>query len=427
MARKLTDKNPLRALRNKNQHSILEVLRSRGSVSIPEISRVAGFSRMTVHKLMDQLLAEGIAVDEGKGEAAGDVGKRPNLFGFNAGYRHVFAVKITDHELLTGVTDLSGNTLTSKTDAFRDEPALDDMLRRIRRAFDAHFAELGLTAEDCLGAVVGANGIIDAETGVCVFSPHFASWGKDVPLKARIERALPEGVPVIVDNWLRFHACAELKAREERGVRDFCILGTERDGLAGAVMLAGRIHRGVTGLAGEIGHMAIARDLDEACACGGRHCLETAVSPLRMERRAREARAARRVPPVSPLSAEQSPAEPGFRDILAASEAGDAFARGYVDEALEYFAAALNCIVQLNDPGLVIIQGEYAAAGGYFLRELQTRLQRQSLAGMRKKIEVEYSTLGGDGFLAGASAFMTDDLFRKIGEWATDGIQSRIR
>ncbi len=53
--------------------------------------------------------------------------------------------------------------------------------------------------------------------------------------------------------------------------------------------------------------------------------------------------------------------------------------------------------------------------------------QEQSLISMRKKIEVEYSVLGSEGFLFGASVFMADDLFRRIGEWAPDGIQSRLR
>lgn len=424
MARKLTDKNPLRALRNKNLHIILELLRTKGALSIPEIATLAGFSKMTVHKLLDQLLAEGIVADAGKGEAAGDVGKRPSLFAFNAGYKYVFAVKITNHELLTGITDLSGNTLSAQSDSFRADASFPDILRRIRQSFDSLTERQRLDAADCLGAVVGAHGIIDSETGVCVFSPHFMSWGADIPLKKLIGEALPDDIPVIVDNWLRFHAYAEMKTREGRGVRDFCILGVERDGLAGAVMLDGRIHRGAMGLAGEIGHMAVAPELDEVCACGGKHCFEVAVSPMRMEKRVR---LERRKWPDSLLGMKKSPGEQGFKAILAAANRGDAFARGLLDGAAGYFATALNCVVQICDPGLVIIQGEYAAAGEYFITALKARLQELSLVSMRKKIDIEYSVLGADGFLFGASVFMADDLFRKIGEWTTDGIQSRLR
>ncbi len=418
MARKLTKKNPLHALRNKNRHSVLEVLRARGPVSVPEIARTAGFSRMTVHKLLEHLIAEGLAVDAGKCAASGDVGKRPHLFSFNAEYKFVFAVKITDRGLFAGITDLSGKIRASRSEAFRDEPPLRTVPALVRGAFDALAAELGLDAADCLGAVVGANGIIDAETGVCAFSPHFASWGRDIPLRELLCGALPDGIPVTVDNWLRFHAYAELKAREGRGVQNFIILGTERNGgLAGAVMHCCRTYSGMTGLAGEIGHMAVATDMDEACACGGRHCLETAVSPLRMERRVR---AARRRHPDSLLGRTHSPAPPAFPDILAAAARGDAFARGFVEEAQGYFATALNCVLQLCDPGLVILQGEYAAAGEWFLDGLRERVLRLSLPGVRKRFAVEYSTLGGDGFLLGASVFLADALFRRIGEWAPD-------
>jgi predicted NBD/HSP70 family sugar kinase len=250
------------------------------------------------------------------------------------------------------------------------------------------------------------------------------SWGKDIPLKKLIGETLPDNIPVIVDNWLRFHAYAEMKTREDRKVRNFCLLGVEPNGLAGAMMLDGRIQRGVAGLAGEIGHMAIAPEMDEVCACGGRRCFEVAVSPMRMEKRVRRERRNR---PESLLGPEKSPRDPGFRAILSAADRGDAFAREFVDEAIGYFATALNCIVQIGDPGLVIIQGEYASAGDYFISALKERLQGQSLVSMRKKIEVEYSVLGANGFLFGASLFMSDDLFRRIGEWATDGIRSRLR
>jgi predicted NBD/HSP70 family sugar kinase len=52
-------------------------------------------------------------------------------------------------------------------------------------------------------------------------------------------------------------------------------------GLGAGIVLGGRLHRGATGIAGEIGHVQVGED-GQVCRCGNRGCLETEVAAPRL-------------------------------------------------------------------------------------------------------------------------------------------------
>jgi glucokinase len=134
------------------------------------------------------------------------------------------------------------------------------------------------------GTGVGVAGDIDQEKGVVRFSPNLLKW-KKTPLRKMLEKGLPK--PVVIDNdanaaalgafWL--DACGKAKNL-------ICItLGT---GVGGGLVVEGKLYRGATGSAGEIGHIPFEAD-GPRCNCGSHGCLERYVGAPFLSMRAREA------------------------------------------------------------------------------------------------------------------------------------------
>jgi predicted NBD/HSP70 family sugar kinase len=86
--------------------------------------------------------------------------------------------------------------------------------------------------------------------------------------------------PVVVDNDANLGALAEHQHGAGRGVADLIYVKLA-SGVGAGLVLGGRIHRGSTGLAGEVGHI-LAREGGDLCRCGSRGCLETEVSTRRL-------------------------------------------------------------------------------------------------------------------------------------------------
>ncbi len=168
-------------------------------------------------------------------------------------------------------------TLGTRVSLGRDQ-VIADMVTAIR-SLTAKFRDLGTI----LGVGIGVPGIIDLETGMTRESPNLPGWS-NYPVRDEIERGL--NAPVILENDANAAALGEKWLGAARDVDDMCIftLGT---GVGGGIVLRGRIWHGMSGMAGELGHMTI--DVNgPLCKCGNHGCVEVFASATAIVRMARE-------------------------------------------------------------------------------------------------------------------------------------------
>lgn len=395
-------------IKEDNRRHVLGLLRSSAPVDVSQVADAVGLSRMTVHKVIEHYVDLGLVKPAGKGDTVGELGKKPNLFRLNSEYRLIFGAQIFRTSFLAAITDLNAAILRHVHVEFPENSPIGNILDRIRAAFDALAAELKANHGRFLGMVLGTNGVTDAEEGVILMATHFDSWGEFVPVREMLRERFPTFPVLHIDNGIRHQAYAEMKIGAARGLRNFLVIGTEYDGTSAGLVWDGVPARGKQGLSGEIGHMQVDPCSEEVCACGGRGCLEAVTSLMRMEDKARRLRDKY---PVSTLFRERPPESLSYRDIFAAADDGDVLARRLLDESAANFASAISNIVQVCDPELVIIQGEYAGAGEYFLQRLRDKARRVSLLRMDKNTQVIYSRFGEVQGVIGGAHYAADRFF----------------
>ncbi len=196
---------------------------------------------------------------------------------------------------------------------------------------------------------LGLAGGVDAKTGTLLFVPNLKGW-TGFSFKKAFEKSL--GVTVIVDNdanvavWGGYVVALKKKPRTVVGVT----LGT---GVGGGLIIDGRLHRGATGSAGEIGHLTLELD-GPRCHCGRRGCLEAYAGTAGIQRLAREFM---RRPP-SPLTPKA---------LADAALAGDRGARRVWDTVGARLGQGLANVILLLNPDAVLLLGGVARAGGLVL------------------------------------------------------------
>ncbi|NNN07129.1 MAG: ROK family protein [Elusimicrobia bacterium] len=199
------------------------------------------------------------------------------------------------------------------------------------------------------GLGLGLAGGVDAATGTLLFAPNLPGW-KGFSFRSAFERRLR--VPVVAENdanvavWGGYVIGLKKKPRRVVGVT----LGT---GVGGGLILDGRLYRGATGAAGELGHQVI-RAGGTRCGCGRRGCLEAYAGTAAILRAAK--RLMRRPPvPTTPKS------------VADAAAAGDAGARRVWDEVGTALGEGLANMVLMFNPDAVLIVGGVARAGRLLL------------------------------------------------------------
>jgi glucokinase len=229
---------------------------------------------------------------------------------------------------------------------------------------------------------LGSPGAIDPASGTLIGrTAHLPHWDS-LPLRALLERRL--SLPVRVDNDANLAALAESRAGAARGARVSLTL-TLGTGVGCGVVVEGRVFRGASGGAGEIGHLPIGDGADP-CACGVAHCVEPEASASGLVRRAR----------ASGLEAPDAGA------VFAAAERGEAVAAALVERMTDRLGACIAIAVDLFQPDIVVIGGGGARAGESLLRRVRVAVLRHALPSHTRSLKIELASLGEQAGTIGA-------------------------
>lgn len=131
------------------------------------------------------------------------------------------------------------------------EPA--SVLSLIESGADLLLDQAGLSRHHLSSVAAGAPGLTDVDRGVVVATSYLLGW-RDVPLRHLLEEAF--SVPAAIDNDVNMAAIGEGRAGAARQCPDYVLLAIGT-GFGAGIVLSNRLHRGVNGMAGEIGYMLV--------------------------------------------------------------------------------------------------------------------------------------------------------------------------
>lgn len=328
-----------RALRAMNDRAALQALVLHGPLSRTELEHEIGLSKPAAAELLRRLEEVGLVRQDGHRASTGP-GPNARLWSINERAGHAVGIDVVSASLDLGVVDLTGTLIAERKVNLRGTGP--DPVPTLRRVVQETVRGQGLGDELPRRAVVGISGSIDPITGFLGYAPHLPRWyGFDVP--ARLTEAL--GMPVTVENDVNLVATDEHRHGCARGYRDVVLLWMSR-GVAAAVLVDGRLHRGSHGAAGEVDFAPVSLD--------GRRMSELI-----------DARAVLALAETYGLGASR--AVTAVRRAVAAVNEGKPSTGdpdGFLSELAGRIAHAAVIAVTLIDPQLVVLAGDIGVAGG---------------------------------------------------------------
>jgi predicted NBD/HSP70 family sugar kinase len=250
---------------------------------------------------------------------------------------------------------------------------------------------------------VGIPGPVDFETGSPVAPPIMPGWnGFDV--RHRFEQHFE--APVWVDNDVNLLALTERSHRRDDAVDlIYCKVGS---GIGAGLLSRGRIHRGANGAAGDIGHVRV-HDSVTPCRCGKVGCLEAEASGWAL---VRDAYKAIDDGTASTLGAHVEKGDAITPDAISvAAIDGDALAISLVQRSARLMGEAIAGLVNMFNPGVIVVGGAMAGAGEIFLAGIRQRVYELSLPLATRDLAIVQSVGDEKEPLRGGAELAIEQLF----------------
>lgn len=260
-----------------------------------------------------------------------------------------------------------------------------NIVSHIVRSFSAELKQNGRTTVDVIAVGVGAPGPVDPIEGTISGAVNLG-WVNHYPLKKLLEEALK--LPVFIENDANCAALGEMWRGAGNGTGDLvCItIGT---GVGGGIVSKGMIMTGVSGSAGEIGHITVVPENGILCNCGKHGCLETVASATG----------------ILNLYKEEGKEAPNARAVFLQASKGDEAAKRVIDRCAFYLGLAIGNIANTMNPAKIVVGGGVSEAGDALLVPLERYVRQFTFPRAMEVLSIGKAMLGNDAGVIGAAYF----------------------
>jgi len=283
------------------------------------------------------------------------------------------------------------------------EEGPEAVLRRITGVIKTVVKEAGLTAGDIEGVSMAVPGPHDREKGIMVYTPNLGF--RDFPIKELLEKEV--GITIHLENDVNSGTYGEYKLGAGKGYSHVIGLfpGT---GIGGGIVLNGRLYRGATGNAGEIGHMIIQAD-GALCGCGQHGCLEALASRTALTKDTIAAASAGKAPKTYKIAGSD------FKNYKSR-----VFAQAYknneqavieiIERSAWYMGIGMaNCVNIFNPEVFVLGGGVVEKLGTKYVKLAEKSMRAHALEHLSKDVHVVEAQLEDDAVLLGAAHLLLDE------------------
>lgn len=311
---------------------------------------------------------------------------------------YVIGIDLGGTKINGALADMQGKVISQHimpTNAFEGETKV---LNRIFQVIEKVLVDADKTVEEIKAIGIGSPGPLDAKQGIIISTPNlpFDNFQLVKPISEKFN------IPTYLDNDANVAAIGEHIFGAGKGTENMVFV-TVSTGVGGGAIINGKIYRGNTCNALEIGHTTLEKD-GPRCNCGNYGCVEALASGTAIKNRGKEAVA--RGEETSLKNYEKITSYEVFQE----AKKGDKVASEIVDGCLNYLGICVANIVATFDPEMVIIGGGVANAGSVVFDKVKEVVRERCFESMANSCSIVPAGLGNDAGVIGAVALAITEI-----------------
>ncbi len=292
-----------------------------------------------------------------------------------------------------------GEILYSNTFPTRAEMGYVYTISNIKQAINDLMSETKSSKSNIESIGFGFPGQIDYKKGLVRNSTNVPGWN-NVEIADIIKTEF--SIPAFIDNDVRCATLGELKYGAGKGAENLVCI-TVGTGIGSGLVINGKLVRGASNAAGEIGHIKLSMNDGPLCGCGDFGCFEAYASGPSIVAMAEEYIKGGKSTMYREM-ANGSEITPYI--VSKAAEEGDAVAKQIFKQIGHYIGIGLSSVINLLNPEKVIIGGGVSAAGDLLFNPIRETINERAMKIAREAVEIVPAELGNTAGVIGASLLM---------------------
>lgn len=384
------------------RQGITKRLLSEGNATIAELSSELQSSVPTVTKAINELLAEEYVIDMGKITNSG--GRRPSLFSINPTCAYFLGVEVGISNISIGLQNIKNEFISIELGTSFVLENNQESLYKFCNLINSFIEDTLVDKKMIVGTCINFSGRINSMEG---FSYNYF-FSENRPLTEIISEQL--GLPVHLENDTRAMAFGEYSEGVVDDEQNIIFVNFSW-GVAIGMITDGKLYYGKSGYSGEFGHSNIF-DNGIMCQCGKLGCLETEISGWSLVNQFKTAVNEGKQSRV--ILNDHTLALQHHAIIAGALNFEDSLCIDLVTQQSEKMGRYLSILLNIFNPDLLVIGGDFAQLGDYTLLPIQSALKKHSLGLVNRDMKLKKSTLGRRAGVIGACCVIKEKMLSPL-------------
>lgn len=304
--------------------------------------------------------------------------------------KYVVGVDLGGTKIYTALVDLDGNMIKEKTVETLVAEGEQAVANRIMDTIQYVIEDIDKDLIKAIG--IGSPGPLDVKKGIIVENSNlpFKNFEIVKVIQERFE------LPTYLDNDANVATLGEFMFGAGKGSENMVYI-TVSTGVGGGAVLNGKLYRGSTGNALEVGHMTVSTE-GPRCGCGNVGCAESFASGTAIGKRAKEAVT------TNVATALKKYDNVTAKEVFIEASNGDRVAQEILNTALTYLGITVGNVITNFDPEKVVLGGGVINGGDIVIETVKKEVAARCLKPFVENCSIEKAILGGKAGVLGAAA-----------------------
>jgi len=387
--------------RERKNVSILESIKRYGPISRTDISKLTKLNIVTVSNYVNNFIEQGLVIEKGLDISSG--GRRPTIVVLNPKSSYVIGVDLGVFHVRTVLADLEG-VIIAHSRAGRPRDAADHVVSTLIEEIEKTIKSSGVDPKRIRGIQIGASGVIDREVGTIRCTEGVASIY--VPVTSLLQDRFK--MPAKLEHDVTTAAYGEWSLGAGT---DVDIMLFMYSGVGCGMIINGEIYHGISGTAGEV---SIKDQLDIGDVwIGNISALKPWAAHLGIPDEARDMLGKGGMSKISEL-VQGNLEKITLETVFEAVKSGDKVALEIVQRAGERLGVRVAFLINLLNPGAVVIGGGVEAAGPVLIESVKKMVRMCAFEEMANAVKIVPARLGENSVALGAASLVIRDVFASV-------------
>lgn len=391
-------------LRQRNVSVVLGKIYEDGPITNREIVNHTCISFAKVNTITTMLSKIGLIIEDGKEESIG--GRRSTLYNVNPNFRYTIGCQLSHTRIHVIIGNLKGKIILDDVRAYNKADGKESVLKILVELIDDIITKSKIPLNKFLGIGLSIAGLYNPNDGSAIPFPHLVNWG-NVSFKEVLAQKFK--LPSYILNVANAATLAEQNFGIGRGKESILYLNVGT-GLGMGIILNGKLYEGVSGSAGEFGHISV-DDHGPLCECGNLGCLEAIASTQAVVKQAKNL-LLEGVSSSLLMMVDRELDKLEFDHICQAANSSDKLAYNLIDKMGQNLGEGIVTLINLFNPERIIIGGKIGCAKNLVFTSIMNIVQKRALEIPRRNTEIVFSNMGSNSGTIGATVPIIDEFFK---------------